>query len=62
MKYEIDNPMDCISKVTGENLCKLKMIYLGGIGVTFLLVIYTIVMKRRYRTREDKSRSNGKGE
>ena len=47
LKYEIDNPADCISKISGSNLCRLRTIYKGGIVTTFLLIIATIVLRMR---------------
>jgi hypothetical protein len=54
LKYEIDNPTDCISKITGNNLCRLKSIYIGAIGTTFLLVIAITVL--RIKTLSGKSK------
>lgn len=47
LKYEIDGPSDCISKITGHNLCRLRTIYKAAMGLTFLLVICAIVLRVR---------------
>jgi hypothetical protein len=45
LKYEIDNPTDCISRISEKNLCRLRTIYKGGIVITFLLIISTILLR-----------------
>lgn len=49
-KFELKNPTDCISVVTGQNLCLWENILQGSIGGAILLMlffIYKLALQKR---------------
>ena len=49
-KYELNDPSDCISLETGQDLCLWENILLGSIGgaiLLMLLCIYKLALKKR---------------
>jgi ABC-type Mn2+/Zn2+ transport system permease subunit len=47
LKYETNNPTDCISLVTGQDLC-LTLQILKGLAVACLAIIILLIVFRRY--------------
>jgi amino acid transporter len=45
LKYEIDSSNECISTITGYDLCRLQQIYKIAMGLACMLVIVTIILK-----------------
>jgi hypothetical protein len=48
LKYETENPTDCISSVTGQDLCLTINIFKGLILVCVILIIALILLKKRF--------------
>lgn len=49
-KYELNDPSDCISLATGQDLCLWENILLGSIGGAILLMlccIYKLALQKR---------------
>lgn len=49
-KYELNDPSDCISLETGQDLCLWENILLGSIGgaiLLMLLCIYKLALQKR---------------
>jgi hypothetical protein len=47
LKYETDSPTDCISLVTGQDLCLTIQVLNGLIVTCILTIILLVVLKKR---------------
>jgi hypothetical protein len=47
LKYETDSPTDCISLVTGQDLCLTIQVFKGLIVACILTIILLVVFKKR---------------
>lgn len=48
LKYETDNPTDCISLVTGHDLCLTIQLLKGLIAICIFTMILLAVFKKRF--------------
>lgn len=48
LKYETDSPTDCISLVTGQDLCLTIQVLKGLIVACILIVILLMVYRKRF--------------
>lgn len=48
LKYETQNPTDCISTITGQDLCLTIHILKGLIIVCVLIIVLLIVFRKRF--------------
>ena len=47
LKYETDNPIDCISLVTGQDLCLTIQILKGFVVVCIMAIILLTIFRKR---------------
>ena len=47
LKYETENPTDCISSVTGQDLCLTINVFKGLILIFVIIIILLIVFRKR---------------
>ena len=47
LKYETDGGSDCISKITGDNLCQSIVRMKTYLGISALLALALLIFKRR---------------
>jgi len=53
LKYETDLPTDCISVITGRNLCAAINLFRGLILFCIILVVLLLVFKKRLLGKTD---------
>ena len=47
LKYETENPTDCISSISGQNLCLTIKVFAGLILVCVLIIILLLTLRGR---------------
>lgn len=47
LKYETENPTDCISSVTGQDLCLTINVFKGLILILVIIIILLIAFRKR---------------
>ena len=47
LKYETENPSDCISRITGNDLCNSIKNMKISIGIDVLIIILLLVFKKK---------------